>query len=605
MKTLRIAAFLLVVPSLCGVLAGCGEPAEQTAEPEYDLFTVQRGDISVDVTSSGNLVYARQEELSFQVSGTVGEVLVEEGDTVEEGQVLAILDTPSVLALEKAAAQGRLNLKKAEEALENARNPYSQSDITQAELAVVNAEVAVDTARSNLEQALNPYDGADIAQAELAVISAEAALDNAQEAFQRSEDRYNLNPTVPEWIRDYEQKKRQLILADENLAQAEETLAEMQAGPDPLAVEQKQKQLADAEARLANAEQTLAEMQAGGDPLEVELGQAEVSSARAALDEALERLEQTALLAPFSGLITSATMEAGQAVKAGAVIVLTDPNDFEATMLVNEIDILQVRENALASVELDAMPGLVLPARVTSIAAAAAPQQGVVNYRVKAELISVAEARAGIAPEGPVELPAEVRAVIDRAVAEGQMTREQADALVERLEQAGASISAVQLQQALDRLAQLAQRLTSEQIEQLRERFAQDGGLSGGLGGRLQGGPGTGQLRAGTSLAGIQLREGLSVTVTIVQEQRNDVLLVPNRAVSVQGADAYVEVVTDGEISQRQVVTGLSDWQYTEITQGLTEGEKVAVRQTSGSSTTTATPQRGQFQFLPGGGLRP
>ena len=41
------------------------------------------GDPIIDITAVGNLAFSHQEELTFEVSGTVGEVLVEVGDSVE------------------------------------------------------------------------------------------------------------------------------------------------------------------------------------------------------------------------------------------------------------------------------------------------------------------------------------------------------------------------------------------------------------------------------------------------------------------------------------------------------------------------------------------
>jgi len=97
-----------------------------------------------------------------------------------------------------------------------------------------------------------------------------------------------------------------------------------------------------------------------------------------------------------------------------------------------------------------------------------------------------------------------------------------------------------------------------------------------------------------------QLKEGLTVTVSIMVEERNDVLLVPNAAISTQGWETYVEVMTpDGVIEQRSITTGISDWQYTEVTEGLSEGEKVVMPQ--GTATTTTTPEPGGI-MIPGMG---
>jgi RND family efflux transporter MFP subunit len=89
----------------------------------------------------------------------------------------------------------------------------------------------------------------------------------------------------------------------------------------------------------------------------------------------------------------------------------------------------------------------------------------------------------------------------------------------------------------------------------------------------------------------LQLREGLTATVNIIIAQRTDVLLVPNGAITTKGRQAYVQVVADdGTTSQQAITTGISNWQYTEVTDGLSEGEKVVVPQGTGATSTT-TPQ--------------
>ncbi|HUV56768.1 MAG TPA: HlyD family efflux transporter periplasmic adaptor subunit, partial [Dehalococcoidales bacterium] len=99
-----------------------------------------------------------------------------------------------------------------------------------------------------------------------------------------------------------------------------------------------------------------------------------------------------------------------------------------------------------------------------------------------------------------------------------------------------------------------------------------------------------------------QLREGLTVTVSIIVDQRNDILLVPNAAITTQGKQTYVQVVLpDGTIEERAIQTGISDWQYTEVTSGLSEGEQVAVPQ--GTATIPTTQQNSpRGMMIPGMG---
>ena len=107
-----------------------------------------------------------------------------------------------------------------------------------------------------------------------------------------------------------------------------------------------------------------------------------------------------------------------------------------------------------------------------------------------------------------------------------------------------------------------------------------------------------------------ELKEGLSVTVSIVVEERSDVLLVPNQSITYRGREAYVQVVSpDGVIEERLIQTGISDWQYTEVTEGLSESERVVIPQTTTTTPTTPEPGGPETQFYspfmgPGGPSR-
>jgi HlyD family secretion protein len=57
------------------------------------IYTVAKGNLSVEISAAGNLALAETEDLAFEVAGTVLEVMGKAGDSVTEGQELAKLDT--------------------------------------------------------------------------------------------------------------------------------------------------------------------------------------------------------------------------------------------------------------------------------------------------------------------------------------------------------------------------------------------------------------------------------------------------------------------------------------------------------------------------------
>jgi hypothetical protein len=100
-----------------------------------------------------------------------------------------------------------------------------------------------------------------------------------------------------------------------------------------------------------------------------------------------------------------------------------------------------------------------------------------------------------------------------------------------------------------------------------------------------------------------QLREGLTVTVSVIVAESNDVVLVPNSAITSQGGRSYVEVVaTGGSIEEREVETGISNWTHTEVIAGLSDGEQISVPQGSATATSTSSQQGPPGGFAPGMG---
>ena len=75
---------------------------------------------------------------------------------------------------------------------------------------------------------------------------------------------------------------------------------------------------------------------------------------------------------------------------------------------------------------------------------------------------------------------------------------------------------------------------------------------------------------------GSGIRVGMSADADIIIDRRSDILLVPDRAIEKDDqGNSVVKIVIDEEITDRPVVTGISDGFDTEIISGLSEGETV------------------------------
>lgn len=71
------------------------------------------------------------------------------------------------------------------------------------------------------------------------------------------------------------------------------------------------------------------------------------------------------------------------------------------------------------------------------------------------------------------------------------------------------------------------------------------------------------------------LRPEMTATVTIYLETRKDVITVPNKAIIRERGERYVTVIENGTQVSRKINPGWSDGNYTEVVEGLNEGETV------------------------------
>lgn len=177
-----------------------------------------------DLTLYGN-VDIRQVSLAFEQSGRIEKLLVQEGDKVKAGQVLATLNTNS---LEIQAKQAQAQLKAQQEAIVKQKVGARPEEISQAKAQLASAQADLDKASKNLQRLqilVNSTDGRAISQQELDYAksnknSAEAAVRERQANLEliikgaRQEDREATKA-------QYEVTKANLDLINYNLTQAE------------------------------------------------------------------------------------------------------------------------------------------------------------------------------------------------------------------------------------------------------------------------------------------------------------------------------------------------------------------------------------------------
>jgi multidrug resistance efflux pump len=313
-----IALSLLV--SACGAGAQAG-----TATPEAIPTVIADSTIIAE----GRLQPVRDAEIAFTASGVVSDILVQEGETVKQGQPLIRLGDAS--DTQYAAAQ--LELVSAQKALNDLLNA-SGTDLAQAVI--------------DLKQAKEDFDKAD---------DYLHYLENSKKV-PRTEVRSYL---VQTW-KGYEYR----------------TKTKFYKGPAPEDwIVEAQNDLNLKKARLDEAQHTFDRMKGGTDEDQLKVLQARVDAAKAGV-AAFE------VTAPFDGTIADLPAKQGGSINAGqsAVTIADFSQWLVKTTDLTEIDVVNLSEGQPVTVSLDALPDTPLNGEILSIGQNYAENQGDIVYEV-------------------------------------------------------------------------------------------------------------------------------------------------------------------------------------------------------------------------------
>jgi len=419
-RILVIAAAVILAVGLSGYYVYTRMAAARASADTLQTAEVTRGTLVVSVSAAGTLASPQTATVTWQTSGTVGQVNVTVGQVVEAGAVLMELDpdraTPAML-------QAQADLLTAQAELDTLLAGPTAQQLADARLAVIQAQQAITTAQRNLNSVLNPVSASLLDQVEDARVALETAQANLQllnaspdiaalqnqtfitnwylnrlNQIKAESQGYESNPDIRDKIEraqiDYQaqldklytlqlqidttrnSKANEVRNAQSAYDQAVANLAAAQQGPDNARVRLYQAQLEVAQANLKQAEANLAELEAGPDPVSVAAARAKLAKAQAVVDAAR-------LTAPFRGTVVAVLSQPGDSVTANqAAVELADLSRFELEVNVAEIDINSIVVGQTAELTVDAAPDQTFQGQVTAVAYVGTAQQGVVNFPV-------------------------------------------------------------------------------------------------------------------------------------------------------------------------------------------------------------------------------
>jgi len=183
-------AIVVVLVILWRLIVGGDEKTAYATRP------VERGDLTVIVSATGNLAPTNQVEVGSEQSGTVVDVFVDNNDRVKKGQLLARLDTSR---LQDAVNQAQAGLASAQASVDQAEATLLQSRATlrrQEQVwrlsgGKVPSATELDVARADVARAT-----AGVSTAKAAVDQARATLSSAETALSKAFIRSPVNGQV-------------------------------------------------------------------------------------------------------------------------------------------------------------------------------------------------------------------------------------------------------------------------------------------------------------------------------------------------------------------------------------------------------------------------
>jgi HlyD family secretion protein len=342
---------------------------------------LERANFSVTVSANGTVEPVETVNVSPKSAGILETLLVDEGERVSKGQIMARMDDSN---LQGQLLQAKGNLAAAEANLRKLIAGNRPQDIAQ-------AKAKLKDSAANLRKLIAGNRPQDIAQAQARLEAAQASLSKADDEFRRN---LKLSNDGAISLQTLNQKRTDRDSAQAQVAEAQEALSLQKAGT-------RQEEIDQARAQVEQQQQALDLLKAGTRQEEIDQARAEVISARGSLQNIQTQIDDTRIRAPFDGIVTSkyadpgafvTPMTSGSSVSSAtssSLLSLASTNRVVAN--VSESSIAQIRLGQPVSIEADAYPGKIFQGRVSQIATQAIVEQNVTSFEVKVALLSDSE----------------------------------------------------------------------------------------------------------------------------------------------------------------------------------------------------------------------
>ncbi len=399
-----LSAVVLIVVVIIALISSSIQP---TMVEDFEIIQVSKGDVIKSIDGYGTIEAIEKYEVTSLVNGDVLEDYFEEGQMVNEGDLLYLLDSSDL----------DFNIKKAEAELEKAKNTYSNSQYDVNDLTIKSTANGIITKIhiKNGDMVSSGTDIADIADYSNLVLTLNFLSENAKNMSVGESASINvigindiLNGTVKSvsngtMLNDYGIPVSVVEISVRNpggIKSGDKATAVVgeyscnSAGTFAYASETTVKSTADGKVKNINCK--VGNQVSNGTALVqlenrnvVETNQQNktaITDAELSLENYREQLNDYKIVAPISGKVIKKNVKAGEKLDTSretAMAVIENQSSLVFNINVNELNIAKVFEGQKVNITIDALEGEKFTGYVDKINTSATINNGITTYPVR------------------------------------------------------------------------------------------------------------------------------------------------------------------------------------------------------------------------------
>ncbi|MDZ8088670.1 MAG: efflux RND transporter periplasmic adaptor subunit [Nostoc sp. DedQUE12b] len=285
---------------------GAEANASQPRAVPVKLATVKTETVQESSEFIGSLEAPRSVIIKPQVEGRITEIFIQEGNRVQQGQVIISLQSDNVQA---QLLQARGSLQQAQARLAELQAGTRQEEVAQARALLAQAQARFRDAQSGSQPE-------EIAQAEAQIQSAKSDVELAQSRAKRyaqlRKEGAVSQDTLEGYVKEQQSAEAALVVAQKRLDQLRQS---------------RRSSINELAGALEQQKQNLRQLENGSRPEEIAQARSQVTQAAGQLQAAQVQLQYTKVLAPFTGTVGDIPTKVGDFVERADQLTTLTRND--------------------------------------------------------------------------------------------------------------------------------------------------------------------------------------------------------------------------------------------------------------------------------------